>query len=490
MYAGHFSTLLGHWGNEDYSHCYLVPVIFLYLLWASRHALLASMGGSQLPGLLVLILGMMVFLMGRLGSMETLVYGSMWISLAGLALVLLGHKAVKNLVFPYLILIFAVPLPPFLNNQLSFKLRLWSSALAERILQALSIPVFREGNVIDLGVTQLQVVDACSGLRYLFPTMLMALLVGHFFLRRSWTKVLLFALCPLLTLISNSLRIAVTGLLVRYFNPRLAEGFFHDFSGWLVYMFTLFFLVLLTLLLRRMESQASREPSRDEPAAAVNGRPAARGIAWPAALAAGLVLVLGWWAQDHLVQNQVVPERRSFSQFPDQIAGWQGERLFLSDQILDSLWADDYVSGNFSHPRTGNTLHLLISYYQRQTTRNTAHAPTSCLLGSGWDLEHKKVLEPNPATGRDFPIQSMLLEQNGGRILSNFWFEQRGRLITSEYWNKFYLFWDGLTMGRTDGALVRVELYLQPGQSVAQGQRLLDEFVGNLRTILGEYVPR
>jgi len=490
IYWEHFSVLLSHWNREDYSHSYLVVPVFLYILWVSKDKIIAKTGGSSLPGLLLLILAMMVFIMGRLGSLETFVYASMWMSLLGITLLILGISSVKAILFPFLILGFAVPLPPFLNNMLSFKLKLWSSALAEKVLQILSVPVYREGNVIDLGITQLQVVDACSGLRYLFPTMLMALLIGRFFLHRNWSRILLFALSPLLTLLSNALRIAVTGLLVRYVNPELAEGFFHDFSGWLVYMFTLVFLGSITLILRRVEArrQVSDNQGSIENITKANNK-ISMPVKWKAIVAGGLILILGWAGQVHMVSSQIVPERQDFRNFPDRFNQWEGERLYLSQRILDSLWADDYVTGSFHHEQTGNSMHLLISYYEAQTTRRTAHAPTSCLLGGGWTLVHKELVPPNPESGRDFPVQSMLLDQGNTRILSNFWFEQRGRLITSEYLNKFYLFWDAMTLSRTDGALVRVELYLKPDQSVEDGQLLLDSFLTELKSILPEYVP-
>jgi len=491
IYWEHFSVLLSHWNREDYSHSYLVPPVFLYILWISRDRIISSMGGTALPGVLVLILAMIVFIMGRLGSLETFVYASMWITLAGIALLVLGIGALKSLFFPFLVLVFAVPLPSFLNNLVSFKLKLWSSALAEKLLQALSVPVFREGNIIDLGITQLQVVDACSGLRYLFPTMLMALLVGRFFLKSNWSRILLFALCPVLTLLSNALRIAVTGLLVRYFNPELAQGFFHDFSGWLVYMFTLLFMGGITLILRKLETRADH--GRQE---GIIGKKffeetnkLSTPIKWKAILVGGLVLFSGWGVQARLISSQIIPERQDFSMFPAQFDNWQGERLYLSQSILDSLWADDYISGKFRHDDTDNILHLLISYYEAQTTRKTAHAPTSCLLGGGWMLVQKSLVPPNPDVGRDFPVQSMVMEMDNTRILSNFWFEQRGRLIISEYLNKFYLFWDAMTINRTDGALVRVELYLKPDQSLEDGQLLLDAFLAELKDMLPEFVP-
>jgi exosortase D (VPLPA-CTERM-specific) len=491
VYWEHFSVLLTHWNKEDYSHSYLVPPMFVYILWISRNRIMSDMGGSSLPGILVLILAMTLFLMGRLGSLETFVYASMWISLAGVALLILGIRSVKTMFFPFLILGFAIPLPSFLNNMVSFNLKLWSSALAEKILQVLSVPVYREGNIIDLGITQLQVVDACSGLRYLFPTMLMALLVGRFFLSKNWTRILLFAASPLLTLLSNALRIAVTGILVRYFNPELAEGFFHDFSGWLVYMFTLIFLGGITLTLRRIEASEGTDPKQKsfEKDFSHGKNKVSEPVKWKVIMAGTLILFLGWGVQARMVSSQIIPERQDFSMFPSRFENWEGERLYLSQGILDSLWADDYVTGKFHHQDTGDTLQLLISYYKAQTTRKTAHAPTSCLLGGGWMLIQKGLVPPNPGAGRDFPVQSMVLDQGGTRILSNFWFEQRGRLITSEYLNKFYLFWDAMTISRTDGALVRVELYLRPDQSVDEGQLLLDSFLAELRSVLPEYVP-
>ena len=122
----------------------------------------------------IIFFSMLVMSMGRLGSLETLVYFSMWMSLLGIFLFIFGTAVLRHITFPFAVLLFAIPLPAFLNNMVSFNLKLWSSALAEQVLKLLSVPVFREGNIIDLGVTQLQVVDACSWLRYLFPTMLMA----------------------------------------------------------------------------------------------------------------------------------------------------------------------------------------------------------------------------------------------------------------------------------------------------------------------------
>jgi len=490
LYLPYFGNMAGQWSHDDYSHAYLVPPVFIYLVWLSRNNFVWSSRDAGLWGLLIIICSMLVMIMGRLGSLETLVYISMWMSMLGIFLFLFGKDILRYVAFPFAVLLFAIPLPAFINNMLSFKLKLWSSALAEQILKLMSVPVFREGNIIDLGVTQLQVVDACSGLRYLFPTMLMAMLIGRFFLKSSTLRIILFSLSPLLSLLSNSMRVAVTGVLARYIDPRLAEGFFHDFSGWLVYMFTLGFLCGATFMLHKFER--NRGMVRNDSAGKdMSGHPEhsiSAGLVKTAVIL--LVFTSSLLLQSHMLHAQLSPERKDFTDFPDRIASWKGERLYLSQGIQESLWADDYVSGRFLHPQTGNSLHLLVSYYETQTTRKTAHAPTACLLGSGWLMQTRKLAPPNPDNGRSFPVQSMVMEQGGQRMLANFWFDQRGRHITSEYWNKAYLFMDALFMRRTDGALVRVEMFMNPGQCSVEAQNMLDGFLGELKELLGAYIPK
>ena len=486
-----FPLLAGHWSSDDFSYCWLVPPLFAYLLWDTRARLASSIGGPVWPGLACLALAMGLWSLGQAGALETLTYLSMWLSLLGIALAILGARAARPLALPFLVLLFAIPLPAFLNRLLSFRLRLWSSALAVAGLHGLGISAYREGNVIDLGVIQLQVVDACSGLRFLFPTVLMALLIGQYFLSRRRSRAALLALSPLVAVFSNALRITLTGVLVKYVSPSLGEGFFHDFSGWLVYMFSLAGLLGLVRVLRKVlgDAGAARTTPAPEGDACVTSPGEDRVVSWGVAAACLALLAGGYLLQAHLLVRQVIPERTPFASFPTEIAGWQGEREYLSQEILNSLWADDYVTGTYRNRDTGNALQLLVSYYRTQTSQHTAHAPTSCLLGGGWELMDKRLADASPASGRDFPVQAMTMELAGQRILANFWFEQRGRHITSEFMNKLYLLWDALTMHRSDGALVRVELYLKPGQSVEQGQALLDGFLAPLRARLKDYIP-
>ncbi len=489
LYGTSFSQLLGHWNSEDYSYCYLVPPLAAYLAYHHRELLQRSVGGKVWPGHLGLLVSACLFLTGRLGSLETLVYLSMWLSLSAILVVLLGTGSLRALRFPLAVLFFAIPLPPFLTHLLTFKLRLLSSALAVDALQLLGISAYREGNIIDLGFTRLQVVDACSGLRYLLPTVLVALVMGYLLNRGVWERLVLVVAAGPISLLINAMRIVAVVLLAKHVSAQFAEeSFLHDFQGWITFMVSVALLLLISVLLRRVAGRNDHPaPLQVQPAGGAtkvhDSRP------WVHPLLAALLLLTLHFTGVHLETAQMKPARSDFSSFPMTIDGWTGTRVFLEQRILESLWADDYVTGTFLHRSTGNCLQLLISYYNSQTTQHTAHAPTSCLLGGGWDLLKKQELPPDPATGRAFPVQQMIMQKDGRLLLSNFWFQQRGRVIASEYWNKLYLFWDALTLHRTDGALVRVEMPLLPGQSEEQAQGVLDTYTVALGVMVNAYVP-
>ena len=484
LYFDHFDRLLGMWNTDDYSYCYLVPVVFAYLLYEDRNKLKAFSGGGRWMAYLAFIGVGIFYFVGRIGSLETFLYFSMWLSVGAVILLILGNGVLRTIFFPMFILLFAIPLPQFLTRIFSLKLRIWSSELSVWMLHLFDITAYQEGNIIDLAVTQLQVVDACSGLRYFFPTILLALLMGHFFTSKLWSKAFLLLISPVVAIISNSFRIFITGVLVKFISPVYAQGFFHDFSGWLVYIFSIILIGLCCLVLRKIEKPKKQEEIPESELSLNKSR-----VFIHTVIAVFIVIGVGVFSHQYVVA-QVIPDHKPLKHnFPMQFGNWEGERLFLSEEILSSLWADDYVTGNFINTKTKNHLHLLISYYDMQTTQHSAHAPASCLLGGGWIMAGKGVLPPSPETGRDFAIARIVLNQGDTKLLSNFWFQQRGRHIVSEWWNKAWLIWDAITMQRTDGALVRVEMYLHPNQSVEEGQRILDTFLKELYPTVLNYIP-
>ena len=205
-------------------------------------------------GLIPILVSIGLIMVGEFGSVETLMYIGIWGCVVGIVFLLYGQR-IRELFFPLLILAFIVPLPPFVNRTLTFQLKLAASSLATLMLRLSGVSVFQDGNIIDLGVTQLQVVDACSGLRYLIPLLLLGLLIGYFFSKGLWRRVvLLFFVLPVSVLL-NAFRIWITGILTVNGHGELAENLFHDFTGWLVFMIAGAALFGVTRVLNRIGRQ-------------------------------------------------------------------------------------------------------------------------------------------------------------------------------------------------------------------------------------------
>ncbi len=192
------------WEGGDSDYCYLVVPLFAYLLWDKRKKPAQSEEDEKLQnaenegfrfgefswnifGLVPILLSIALIMVGEFGSVETLMYIGIWGCVVGIAYLLYGRR-IRQLLFPLLILAFIVPLPAFINRTLTFQLKLAASSLATLMLRLSGVSVFQDGNIIDLGVTQLQVVDACSGLRYLMPLLLLGLLIGYFFSKGLWRR--------------------------------------------------------------------------------------------------------------------------------------------------------------------------------------------------------------------------------------------------------------------------------------------------------------
>ena len=493
LYKRAFVDLAGRWNTEDFSYCYLVPFLAVYLAYLNRDRLLRAPIRSSLSGLFIILAAGIIFLTGKMGALETVVYFSMWLSMVGTVLLFVGWQGLRIMAFPLIVLFFAIPLPPFLNRLFTFELKLISSSLSVDMMRFAGILVFGEGNIIDLGATQLQVVDACSGLRYVYPLVLMGLVSAYLFHKKWWERTLIVAATIPIAIVSNALRIAITGILTEKVSPAIAESFYHGFSGWFIFMVSVGFLFLVSRLLRgskqkRLKAQGSKQKRLKD--RKLNPKfdfcQIKQSYIW-----AAVVMLLGFsLLQYSLASAMLKPTRTSFERFPLRIGNWEGEKSYLNQKIMDSLWADDYVQIRFVNRESGNVFLLFIPYYEVQGTKHTAHSPVSCLLGGGWAPKsrrelHRVFAEPfGPVT-----IKQMVLEKEGRLMLANYWFQMRGRIISNEYLNKWYLFLDSITRRRTDGALVRLEMPLAHGQHVEAGQAVLDEFTLKLEKVLPEFVP-
>ncbi|WP_432736827.1 VPLPA-CTERM-specific exosortase XrtD [Maridesulfovibrio sp. FT414] len=485
LYWDSFPPLLNRWNTEDYSYCWLVVPLAIYTAWQRKELLPADSHPAAKSGYFVLLMAGVFFFLGKASAVDALVFGSMWLCVLAVILFIYGWQSMKAFFFPLMVLAFAIPPPPFINNMLTFKLRLISSDLSVRIMQFIDIPVYREGNVIDLGMIQLHVVDACSGLRYVFPTVLLGILMAYWFNHRTWQRLVVVLATVPTAIATNALRIAIVGYIARNISVETAENFFHDASGILIYLLSVVMLVGLSMFLNIFGGKVA---GGDMPRRTY-GAPAACNSPMHLVVMA-VVLACMFFGYQSVLSGRVIPERTAFDSFPMSFSDYEGKREYFNDDIVKSLGADDYLSGVFMDKTSGRNILALISYYNYQEPQRAAHNPVSCLLGGGgWDLTTSVDLAPDPEAGRPFQVRRLILQRPGQRLLALYWFQQRGRTVTNEYLNKIYLALDSIQKQRTDGALVRLELVLDDGETVEDGQKILDRFISNFNSLLAPYVP-
>jgi len=227
------------WHDSDTSHGFLVPPFAAYLAWTNRDRIRAAKIEPSWVGVAVIAFGLATLILGEYGAELFLSRVSLVIVLTGITLCFGGWYLLRELRFSLLVLLLAIPLPAIIYNQITFPLQILASKAASAILPMFGVPVLREGNVIVLPMMRLEVAEACSGIRSLISLFTLAIFYGYF-LDKSVVRRTLLALSSIpIAIGANAIRIVGTGLCVQYWDPDKAVGFFHEFSGWVVFLVSL-----------------------------------------------------------------------------------------------------------------------------------------------------------------------------------------------------------------------------------------------------------
>ncbi len=481
---------------EEYGHGFFIPVITAYFLWIRRSELkFVEDLKAAIPGLSIVSLGLVLGFLGGLATMKTLEQYAFIMCLFGIFTMAFGWKALKIGGIPLLFLIFMVPFPNFILNNLSAKLQLISSWLGVEFIRACDIMVYLEGNVIDLGVYKLQVVDACSGLRYLFPLASLSFLCAYLFKGPVWQKFLIFLSSAPLTIFMNSFRIGVIGILVDNWGTDMAEGFLHDFEGWIVFLLCMALLFVEMWLFSRLNgaklafSELVLIPT-EWLSEGEHANP-------KAVLTKALFILLGVLFVTAVGFNyiqereDIIPVRKPFLNFPLQLAKWQGRNEYLDQFYLKELKLTDYAIINYVQQDTGASVNFYSAYYQAQRRGVAVHSPKGCMPGGGWEMTDISQLNlPEiPLDGMPLNVNRVVIQKGSSKQLVYYWFQQRGRSITNEYLVKWYLFTDALSMNRTDGSLIRLVTGVGETEDLKFADQRLQTFMKDLVQQLPDYIP-
>lgn len=485
-----YQVMMTWWGNPDYNYCSLVPLIAGYLFWERRQVLRLPSAPSP-AGVMVVALGVFLYLLGELGGEFYTIYFSSWVMLVGLLWLHFGWEKLRAIAFPVAMLIAMFPFPNMVNSTITLGLKLLSSDLGVMILQLSGVSVFQEGNIIDLGFTRMEVVEACSGLRFFFPLILVAILLAAHQKARFWQRALLVLTAVPLSVLTNGLRIAAMGWLYPAMGNDIIEGFWHEFLGWLLFMLTIgLFIVEMRILLwiAPVKPEMQSQPPASSRTSPVRSIPRQRPVL-PLALVVLVMLGVTATAVRSINFREQLPLVHPMAEFPMTIGEWQGKTSQLEQEYLDALKLSDYLLADYVNGK-GQTVSLYVAYNESQRKGQSSHSPATCLPGSGWIFKDSGLVTiPVGPGGAMAEVKRAFMEKNGARMLVYYWFPQRGRVLTNLFQLKWYTFVDALTKKRTDGALVRLITTVYDREQPADAEARMQDFVRQVGPQLNSFLP-
>lgn len=253
LYAGVMTKLAYDWIHlPGFSHGFLIPIISIYLVYDKRKKLLDLSPSGQWEGLGLIILGILLLFFGKLATEYFTMRLSILFVLGGIILFLLGLEFYKTLLFPLVFLILMIPIPSIFMDRITFPMQLLASKVATKSLYLIGIPVLREGNVILLPNTSLEVAEACSGIRSLISLLTLSVVFAYFTQKETWKRILLVLSTFPIAIIANAARVSGTGILSYHYGANVAQGFFHGFSSWILFVVAFICLFGIGTLLSRI----------------------------------------------------------------------------------------------------------------------------------------------------------------------------------------------------------------------------------------------
>jgi len=465
-----------YWRKAEYSHSYFIPFIAILIGW-HRLADVKPLPSPSWHGVWVLLAGFALAIASQLSAFEPLLNYSFVIALAGIVLAFFGKKTAATLSPAFVYLLFAVPLPLLVYVNLSSGMQLLSSTWGVKLLQLLGISVFQDGNVIDLGVMKLQVIEACDGLRYLFPLMSFGFLVAFLLDDKMWKRAFVFLSSVPITIGMNALRIAVIGITVTLWGQSMAEGFLHFFEGWVIFLVCVAFLFGETWILMRL---GSRGRFRYEYLGPARGPLLGSAPKVTAACAAGFALCFAFavfsFAGPFKNRSEIIPPAPNFALFPRTLGPWHGRQGFLEPDIAKLLDFSDYWLADYAKDGAAAPVNFYVAYYESQRIRTSIHSPLNCIPGNGWQIAERAILPVTLPTAA-LSVNRLVIRKDKETAIVYYWLDQRGRIINTQFDAKRFLIVDALLLRRSDGALVRLTTPVLPVETIDVADLRLRDFL-------------
>lgn len=483
-------AMLEAWQQDEYSHGPLVLLLGLLLL-LNKIEDIKQPSQKSWAGVGIIAISIIALFLLQAAGIRGLHSQILVAAFVGLFITFYGLKIAQKAIGPVLLLFFAAPLPKFIYYTISFNMQLMSTTLGAMLLSALGISVYQEGNIIDLGGYQLQVVEACNGLRYLFPLMSFGFLLAYMY-KASFTKrAILFLSTIPITIIMNVLRIVMIGITVDQWGQEMAEGMIHDIEGWMVFAGCAIILALEIKLMQHIgrkgefDFDAMRLPKLKKIPAPQFGKPA---------ILAALCLFLGTVANTTLPALQPdylksIPLKQPLSMFPLTLGEWTGRQASLTPEALAVLGTNEYHLADYK--KEGEpSVNLYMLYFPKQdgSSNQAIHTPAICIPAGGWEIISSTVVINTLANGKELPVNRVLIKKGMAQKIVYYWFVQNGEAIANVNTSKLLQIKNAMLYGKTNAAMIRLVTTIKSNEPLAAAEQRLSNFIDNAWNVIPPYL--
>ena len=485
------------WQSPEYSHGPLIPIIslFLFLRQMRRTKIDEAAINDRWPGVALAVAALAIAILANIAKIPDIASYALILWVGALTLIRFGWRQGLQFWPPVVHLVFMLSLPAFIFWKITTTLQLWSSEIGVFLIQLMGVSVYLDGNIIDLGVYKLHVAEACSGLRYLFPILSFSYIFAVLYKGPMWHKAVLLLSAAPITVLMNSVRIAIVGVLVDNYGIEHAEGFMHFFEGWVIFCSCVAILFGLAVLMQRFQAEPKPLSEaldldatglRDE-AKRLGGN--VRSSAMIATMAIFVSAATIWHAAPPRTLADV--DRAPLVLFPKSLGDWEaGRSRVLPLEIAEVLEADEYRAATYDRAGENAPVDFFVAYYGDLASSYGIHSPEICIPAGGWEMSTitQKIVDAPDGQG-SFAVNRAVIQHGLNRQLVYFWFEQRGRRLTSDVVAKAYTVLDSIVRGRSDGALVRLITPIDVNETDADAEARIQRMMNETLRELPRFIP-
>jgi len=456
------------WNSEDYSHGLILPLVSAYLLWTDREKLFANWSASRPPERLsagamiafgLLMLGALLLCAGSITQILFISWFAVFPLVIGALALSLGWRATQPLIAPILLLFMAKPIPDSVVPLLFFPLQVTAARVSAQVLEMLSVPVFLAGNIIEIPGMRLMVEEACSGIRSLMALLTVACIVSLIVPMRLWARLMIIAVSVITAIALNVFRVALTGVLAHFYDPESATGFFHEFSGLVVFGIGLVIVYgLANLVSGKLPAQSGE---KHVPLAPVLS---SRGVSL---CAFGLILAVSGQQFLDMRLARSGGSNVQVEQFPATIDGWvgsDGQKMELSSR--EKLRLDGYVK-RFYRKANEKAAFVYLGYWAQQSGEHQAakHSPMMCLPANGWKVTKLKPVTATLLNGEKIPVSRVIGQYDQHFTLVYYFFFNGTQYYVREWEALIRIAVSAILGRRTDGGIVEISHELTPEEA-------------------------